>query len=335
MFNPDVDDSEQLNPGEDGSGYYNKLADSPELGRYNEGLITANKGFTDEQDKRATLLTKTPTKQNVEIIEEQFSKKGTPKRRTQKTPSKLRFNVTETQPSPATKKSHTTKHTRSASTGQQYIQPSPPPSPKFKHPYQQLKGGDIMDDNAAEKSTGYMNISVDGSPRLNNNVDMSKVSSSDSPVHVDMTSPVSSFFKEALQSTPLTKQSGPSIGAVNPSFTVATNNNSVLTEAPVSMVTAHGTSHIWGVSPQKLVQQENNNPAPISEWIVSNELREKFTAQFRDLKPENGLLYGKCYGIKFIIKLSYLLLFSQHLPLYVYYMCCVCILTLHVILFVA
>ena len=295
MFNPDVDDSEPLNPGEDGSGYYNKLADSPEPSRYNEGIITANKGFSDGEDRRAALITKTPTKQNIEVADEQFSKKGTPKRKTQKTPSKLRFNVTETQPSPATKKSHTTKHTRSASTGQQYIQPSPPPSPKFKHPYQQLRGGDTMDHDDAEKLTGYMNISVDGSPQLNNN---SKVASSDSPVHVDMMSPVSSFFKEALQSTPLTKQSGPgSLTAINPSFTVASANNSTVTETPVSMVTAHGTSHIWGMSPQKPVQQESNNVAPNSEWIVSAELREKFTTQFRDLKPENGLLYGECYGL--------------------------------------
>lgn len=292
MFNPDVDDSEPLNPGEDGSGYYNKLADSPEFGRYNEGIVTANKGFSDE-DKRATLLTKTPTKQNVELVDEQYSKKGTPKRKTQKTPSKLRFNVAETQPSPAAKKSNTTKHTRSASTGQQYIQPSPPPSPKFKHPYQQLKGGDTVDrDDGAEQSTGYMNISVDGSPQLNN-FDTSK-GSSDSPVHVDISSPVTSFFGEALQSTPLTKHSMPSnFAVVNPSLTVASGNNSVVTETPVSMVTPHGTNFVWGLSPQKPVQQDNSNMAPSSEWVVSAELREKFTTQFRDLKPENGLLYGK------------------------------------------
>ena len=322
MFNPDVDDSEPLNPGEDGSGYYNKLADSPELSRYNEGIITANKGFTDGEDRRGALITKTPTKQNIEATEEQFSKKGTPKRKTQKTPAKLRFNVTETQPSPATKKSHTTKHTRSASTGQQYIQPSPPPSPKFKHPYQQLRGGDTIDHvDDAERSTGYMNISVDGSPQLNNS---SKIASSDSPVHVDMMSPVSSFFKEALQSTPLTKQSGPnSLAAINSSFTVASGNNSSVTETPVSTATAHGASHIWGVTPQKPVQQESSNVAPNSEWVVSAELKEKFTTQFRDLKPDNGLLYGRCYGVEFIIALSYCYCIPTSVTASLYYKCCV------------
>ena len=297
MFNPD--ESEPLNPVEDGSGYYNKLADSPEISRYNEAMITANKGFSDnEADKRATLSTKTPTKQNVELVDDQYGKRGTPKRKTQRTPAKLRFNVTETQASPVIKKSNTTKHTRSASTGQQYIQPSPPPSPKFKHPYQQLKGGDTVDHDE-EHSTGYANIAVDGSPRLN------KVSS-DSPVHVDIGSPVSSFFKEALQSTPQSKHSMPSgLTAVTPSFTVASGNNSLVTETPVSMITAHGTSNVWGVSPQKPAQQENTgNMAPGSEWIVSAELREKFKTQFQDLKPENGLLFGKC---QFIIGLLLLL----------------------------
>ena len=282
MYNPDVDDSEPLNPVEDGSGYYNKLADSPEFNRYNVGMTASNKGFSDEADKRAALLTKTPTKQSME--DEQHSKKGTPKRRTQKTPAKLRFNVTETQPSPVAKKSNTTKHTRSASTGQQYVQPSPPPSPKFRHPYQQLKGSDTADHNdVADKSTGYANISVDGSPRL----------SSDSPVHVDMNSPVTSFFREALQSTPLTKQSS-NLAEINSLFTVTIGNSSVVSEAPVSMATVHGMSNVWGASPHKPVQHDNGNMAPASEWIVSPELREKFAAQFRDLKPENGLLYGKC-----------------------------------------
>ena len=311
MFNP-ADDSEPLNPVEDGSGYYNKLADSPELSRYNEAIVTANKGFSDnEADKRAILLTKTPTKQNVELVDEQYSKKGTPKRKTQKTPAKLRFNVTETQASPVVKKSNTTKHTRSASTGQQYIQPSPPPSPKFKHPYQQLKGGDTVDRDG-DQATGYANIAVDGSPRLNS---FDRVSS-DSPVHVDIGSPVSSFFKEALQSTPLSKHSIPSsLTAVNPSFTVASGNNSMVTETSVSMVTAHGTSSVWGVSPQRPTQQENNtgNMAPSSEWTVSAELREKFKTQFQDLKPEHGLLFGKC---QFVIALS-LLLFSYIFALFV------------------
>ena len=306
MFNP-ADDSEPLNPVEDGSGYYNKLADSPELNRYNEAMITANKGFSDnEADKRAVLLTKTPTKQNVELVDEQYSKKGTPKRKTQKTPAKLRFNVTEAQPSPVAKKSNTTKHTRSASTGQQYIHPSPPPSPKFKHPYQQLKGGETVEhDNAVDQSTGYANIAVDGSPRLNN-FDTSNKVSSDSPVHVDIGSPVTSFFKEALQSTPVAKHSMvSSLNAVNPAFTVASGNNSMVTETPVSMVTVHGTSNVWGVSPQR-PESNTGNMAPSSEWIVSAELREKFKTQFQDLKPENGLLFGKC---QFIIALSLLLIF--------------------------
>ena len=300
MFSPD--DSEPLNPVEDGSGYYNKLADSPELNRYHEAMITANKGFSDnEAEKRATLLTKTPTKQNVELVDEQYSKKGTPKRKTQKTPGKLRFNVTETQASPAAKKLNTTKHTRSASTGQQYIQPSPPPSPKFKHPYQQLKGNDGIDhEDDADQSTGYANTAADGSPRLNS---LTSNKLSDSPVHVDIGSPVTSFFKEALQSTPLAKQSVPSsLSAVNSSFTVASGNNSMINEAPVSMAMVHG--NVWGVSPHKQTQQNNmGNTAPANEWTVSPELREKFAIQFQDLKPENGLLFGKCV----IISLSVLL----------------------------
>ena len=293
MFSPD--DSEPLNPVEDGSGYYNKLADSPELSRYDEAIVT-NKGFSDnETDKRATLLTKTPVKQNTEQVDEQYSKKGTPKRKTQRTPAKLRFNVTETQASPAAKKSNTTKHTRSASTGQQYVQPSPPPSPKFKHPYQQLKGGDAMENSDAEQSTGYANIAADESPRLNN-FDASTKISSDSPAHIDIGSPVTSFFKEAIQST---QQSAPqskhpvstSITAVNPSFAVA---SSMVTETPVSMVTMHATGNVWGASPQKAIQQEAVNMAPSSEWIVSAELREKFKIQFQDLKPENNMLFGKC-----------------------------------------
>ena len=287
MYNPDVDDSEPLHLGEDGNGYYNKLSDSSDFGRYNEATVKSNQGFSDkEADIRDALLAKTPTKQNTELVDEQYSKKGTPKRRTTKTPAKLRFNVTDTQPSPVTKKSNTTKHTRSASTGQQYIQPSPPPSPKFKHPYQQLKGGDATDhDDDIEQSTGYANIPVDSS----NNFDTSmKVSSSDSPVQLEIGSPVTSFFKEALQSTPLTKHSVHSnLTAINPTFTVASGNNSIINE------TQHGTSSVWGVSPQK--SQDNNtsiNMAPNNEWVVNPELREKFAVQFRDLKPDNGLLYG-------------------------------------------
>jgi len=293
MFSPD--DSEPLNPVEDGSGYYNKLADSPELTRYNEAVVT-NKGFSDnEADKRATLLTKTPTKQNTEQVDEQYSKRGTPKRKTQRTPAKLRFNVTETQASPAAKKSNTTKHTRSASTGQQYIQPSPPPSPKFKHPYQQLKGGDTLDsNNDVEQSTGYANIAADGPPGLNN-FDASNKVSSDSPAHIDIGSPMTSFFKEAIQSTPPAKHlMSTSITAVNPSFAVASGNNSMVTETPLSMATMQATSNVWGATPQKAIQQEAVNMAPSSEWVVSAELREKFKIQFQDLKPENNLLFGKC-----------------------------------------
>jgi len=284
MFNPAVDDSEPLHPEEDGSGFYNKLADSPEF----EAAVKTNQGFSDkEADLRDILLTRTPIKQNTEVVDEQYSKKGTPKRKTTKTPAKLRFNVTETQPSPVAKKSNTTKHTRSASTGQQYIQPSPPPSPKFKHPYQQLKGGETNKHDDVEQSTGYANIPVDGSPRLSN-FDASIKVSSDSPVHLEIGSPVTSFFKEALQSTPLTKHSIPSgMTAINPTFTVASSNNSVINE------TVHGTSTVWGVSPQKS-QDVSANMAPSSEWIVSPELKEKFTIQFRDLKPDNGLLYGEC-----------------------------------------
>lgn len=304
MFNPAVDDSEPLNPVEDGSGYYNKLADGLELTHYNEAIVTTNKGFSDnEADKRATLLTKTPTKQNTDLVDEQYTKKGTPKKKTTKTPTKLRFNVTETQASPAAKKSNTTKHTRSASTGQQYIQPSPPPSPKFKHPYQQLKGGDAVDHvDDGDQSTGYMNRSADDSPHQLNNT--SHKVSSDSPVHVDIGSPVSSFFKEALQSTPLTKQSvSNSLAAINPSFNIASSN---ITETPVSMVATHGTSNVWGASPQKPVHQDGgSNMAPSSEWVVSTELREKFTTQFQDLKPENGLLYGKCYTVSVVVSLHY------------------------------
>lgn len=300
MFNPAVDDSEPLNPMEDGSGFYNKLADSPEFGRYNQSMVTSNSTYSEETDnKRGTLLTKTPTKQNLEPGDEQFSKKGTPKKKISKTPTKLRFNVSDNQASPASKKSNTTtsttKHTRSASTGQQYNQPSPPPSPKFKHPYQQLKGGDTIDDGA-EQSTGYMNMSVVGSPQLSNIEANNRLPgvSSDSPVHVDIGSPTS-FFKEAIQSTPV-KQSmhGGLVANNNPSFA---GNNSMVTEKPISMATAQGMSSMWGASPQRPVQQGSNsssNLAPPSEWIVSPDLREKFSTQFRDLKPDNGLLYGKC-----------------------------------------
>lgn len=299
MFNPDVDDSEPLNPVEDGSGFYNKLADSPEFGRHNDAMVKGNIGFSDqEMGKRASLLTKTPTKQNVELVDEHYLKKGTPRRKNTKTPTKLRFaNVTETQPSPAAKKSNTiTKHTRSASTGQQYVQPSPPPSPKFKHPYQQLKGMDTIDhdDDGVEQSTGYANISLDGSPKLNS-FDTGVKTSLDSPV-VEVGSPVSTFFKDVSQCPSTTKQSlSSNLAAVNPTFTVASGNNYVVNETPVTMVPIHGTGSAWGASPQKSIQQEHtgSNMAPNSEWIVSGELREKFTAQFRELKPENGLLYGQ------------------------------------------
>jgi len=321
MYNPAVDDSEPLNPEEDGSGFYNALSNSPEFNRYNESVIS--KAFSEKEvEKKGNM--RTPTKQGLDN-EEQFSssKKGTPKRKAAKTPGKLRFNVAETQATSTPKKSNTTKHTRSASTGQQYIQHSPPPSPKFSHPYQQLKGmGDIMDND--EVATGVINNAHDidinattsftnagvESPPLNH-VEKSVKVATDSP-SIDVGSPVTSFFKDTSQqqqtATMLPKPAvnhSPNFPSVHPSINSSlTSKSSVIgtggahgfnatNESPVSMTTIQpGAGNVWGTTPQKPVQDTKTNMAPDSEWTVSPELREKFATQFRDLKPDNGFLYG-------------------------------------------
>jgi len=323
MFNPTVDDSEPLNPDEDSSGFYNALSNSPEFNRYNE--LAINKAFSErEVEKKGDI--RTPTKQGLDN-EEQFSssKKGTPKRKTTKTPGKLRFNVAEPQPSSAPKKSNATKHTRSASTGQQYIQHSPPPSPRFSHPYQQLKGMiDTSDNDSNDVTSGVINnvhnIDINTTTSFTNagvesppltHVEKTVKVAADSP-SIDVGSPVTSFFKDNLQhqqqiATVLPKLNhSPNFPSVhpstNPSFTNkpstfgtgGTHGLNATNEAPVSMTTAQqGAGNVWGTTSQKPTQDTKANMAPDSEWTVSPELREKFANQFRDLKPENGFLYGK------------------------------------------
>ena len=322
MYHPAVDDSEPLNPEEDGSGFYNALSNSPEFNRFNESAI--NKAFSEKEvEKKGNM--RTPTKQGIEN-EEQFSssKKGTPRRKTTKTPGKLRFNVTEKQETSTPKRANTTKHTRSASTGQQYIQHSPPPSPRFNHPYQQLKGmGDTIDKDKQSATSSVINnthnIDIDAttsftnagveSPPLNH-VDKSVKVMTDSP-SVDVGSPVTSFFKDALQQQPtatmlpkpataIHSQNFPSVhSSINsslvnkPSTIAGAYGFNQANEAPVSMATLQqGVGNVWGASPQKHAQDTKMNMAPDSEWTISPDLREKFATQFRDLKPENGFLYG-------------------------------------------